>query len=124
MKLWPGAPALFICDSDALYKEFKRHIYDYMATWRSWDFINYATGMCNSNNPFAYNYRSRDTYFAMYLKVFRRQTVMMPQYLYNEMLREGLFDENHIIGEVLCIILALIGNTNRSVQVNPIFWLT
>lgn len=58
----------------------------------------YASGMCNSDNPFAYNYRSWDVYFAMYLKVFRRQTVMMPQHLYNLMLHKGLFDENHTIG--------------------------
>jgi hypothetical protein len=98
MAIFPGAPAHFICDSDELYTKWKRAIPEYMSIWRSKKFLKLTAGISNTENPFSFNYTSCGNYFSMYLKVFRRRVVWVPHELYNMMVCQGLFDENHIIG--------------------------
>lgn len=96
--IFPGAPAIFICRSNSRFIAFKTGIAAYMKIWMSLPFLKLAGGIPNTLNPFAYNYKSFVVYYP-YLLVFRRSHVYVPYYLYNMMLRSGLFDPQHIIGE-------------------------
>jgi hypothetical protein len=102
MGIYPGTPAYFICDSDDLYAAWKKEIPKYMGIWRSPKFLKHTAGICNTDNPFAFNYTSCNNYFGMYLKVFRRYTVKVTRDLYNGMVHQGLLDPNHVIGEFIC----------------------
>jgi len=55
--------------------------------------------ICNTNNPFSIQLYLLPQLFCMYLKVFWCWIVKIPQELYNKMVRLGLLDPNHIIGE-------------------------
>ena len=99
-------------------RKWKREIASYMATWRSTKFLRLTASICNTKNPFAFNYTSCVNYFGMYLKVFRHCVVRVPRELYNMMVRQGLLDQNHIIGKCTCSFLAL---HIECLQVNPIW---
>lgn len=96
--LFPGAPAAYICTSDIRFDTFLNGIQAYMRQWASYDFLHNASAICNSTNPFAYNYTSFHFYRA-FLLVFRKASVTVPQHLFNTMMRGGLFNPEHCIGE-------------------------
>lgn len=96
--IFPGAPAIYICQSNARYTTFKMGIVNYMKIWMSRAFLAHAGGIPNTLNPFAYNYKSFVVYFT-HLLVFRRSHVYIPRALFNRMLRGGMFNTNHVIGE-------------------------
>jgi hypothetical protein len=70
MGIYPGTPTYFICDLDDLYAAWKKEIPKYMGIWRSPKFLKHTAGICNVDNPFAFNYTSCNNNFGMYLKVF------------------------------------------------------
>lgn len=102
--IFPGAPAIYICQSNARYSAFKVGIVDYMKIWVSRAFLALAGGLPNTLNPFAYNYKSFVVYFT-HLLVFRRSHVYIPGPLFNRMLRGGLFNPGHVIGESIFHLL-------------------
>lgn len=107
MGMFPSTPAHIICQSNKMYESWKQGIYDYLKTWRSKAFLTQTAGMCNSENPFAFNYRSFGNYFSMYIKVFRRGLVLVPCALYNQLLCDGLLNPSHVIGEYSTLYLDL-----------------
>ena len=57
-------------------------------------------GVCsyvNSDNPFAFNTVSTNNYIAHYIDVFRRVKVGLDREMYNDYVKEGLQDKNHVI---------------------------
>lgn len=95
---FPGAPAAYICTSDTRFENFLTGIQAYMRQWASCDFLNHVSSICNSVNPFAYNYTSFHFYQA-FLLVFHRAYVTIPRDLYNNLMKQGLFNPEHHIGE-------------------------
>lgn len=95
--IFPGAPAIFICRNGTRYTLFKLGIVSYMKTWVSHKFLDFAGGIPNTLNPFAYNYKSFVVNL-MHLLVFRRSHTFVPRQLFNVMLRAGLFNPRHVIG--------------------------
>lgn len=63
------------------------------------NFLKATARICNMENLFLFNYISCDNYFSMYLNVFCGHEVCIPYKLYNMMVHQRLFDENHIIGK-------------------------
>lgn len=97
-ELFPGTPAYHICRSKKEYSKFKQGCEDYMRTWVSPKFLNGCSGIPNSPNPFAYNYKSAENYLGGYMKVFRHRSTWVDRGKYNRMLLAGLLDPEHVIG--------------------------
>ncbi|KAF7967022.1 hypothetical protein HWV62_36223 [Athelia sp. TMB] len=95
--IFPGAPAIFVCTSDARFKKFLCAIVQYMHTWAQPKFLNTVGGICNTHNPFAYNYKSA-IFYRTHVMVFRKSYTYIPRLLYNTLLRAGLFNPKHCIG--------------------------
>ncbi|EDR01612.1 uncharacterized protein LACBIDRAFT_310678 [Laccaria bicolor S238N-H82] len=96
---FPGAPCSWVCSDDACFSHFTSRIVSYTQIWQSADFLKRCGMSTNSSNPFAFNTTSDRNYTAGFIWVFRKAFVKIPQDLYNQYLREGLFNPTHKIGD-------------------------
>jgi len=69
------------------------------------DFYRWVCGEVNSTNPFAYNYTAAHNYYLSYLYIFRKKRVQIFRELYNEYIRQGLLDPDHVMGEFSLIFV-------------------
>ncbi|KAH7911440.1 hypothetical protein BJ138DRAFT_1113204 [Hygrophoropsis aurantiaca] len=97
--LFPNTPASFVCLDNDIFDKFKSGVVEFMTTWRSPSFLRRCANHVNSSNPFAYNTTSFKNYYSSYLLVFRRSQVRVPVKLYNDLVRNGLLDPYHTIGQ-------------------------
>ncbi|KAH9924593.1 hypothetical protein B0H21DRAFT_826713 [Amylocystis lapponica] len=97
--LWPGHPTVLICQANDIFDRFRDGLVLYMSTWASQKFLERVAGVPNVDNPLQFNYKSDINYMSHYVHVYRKSFVRVPAELYNELLRTGMLDRHHVIGE-------------------------
>ncbi|KAF8054098.1 hypothetical protein FPV67DRAFT_1695098 [Lyophyllum atratum] len=96
--VFPGAPIIFICESQTTFDSFKAILITYMTQWSSKAYLKLCGGRVNSKNPFSFQAKADANYSTHYLRIFRKAYTQMPSAHYNRMAHAGLFDKDHIIG--------------------------
>lgn len=121
--IFPYMPAYILCTDFNRYQSFKAGIAEYIAQFHGSCFLELSAGMVNSQNPLAYNEKSAKHYYSAHIHVFRRSQTSVSIELYNQLLCQGLLDQEHVIGmlivlyKMLLIWLALCRSTLSRVKV-------
>ncbi|KAL6306362.1 hypothetical protein BKA93DRAFT_729522 [Sparassis latifolia] len=98
LKIFPTTPASHIFADKDHFQAFASGLAAYVDQFCTRTFFRNVAGEVNSTNPLTYNYKSGRNYISMYVKIFRKHWCKVPRQLYNEMLVQGLFDPQHVIG--------------------------
>jgi len=98
--IFPGTPAIVICEDDVLFDRFFTAIQTYMDQWKSPKYLARTANDVNSLNPLAYNTTSNTNYISLYVHVYRKSLcAKVDSSLYNLLATNGFLDEEHTIGE-------------------------
>ncbi|KAF7969578.1 hypothetical protein HWV62_26883 [Athelia sp. TMB] len=97
LAIFPGTPALALCENEDEYQAFRRGIHPYLSQFASEEFLQKTSTEVNSTNYLDFNTTSNRYYLGSFLKVYRREMVRVPAKLYNKLKSNGLLDENHTI---------------------------
>lgn len=97
LAIFPGTPALVICENETEYQAFRAGIYPFLAQFVTGKFLKKTSTEVNSSNYLDFNISSNRYYLASSLKVFRREKVRIPAEKYNKLKLAGLLDDNHTI---------------------------
>lgn len=93
----PLMPASVICQDDVLFFKLLKELETSSKHWISPEFRKAVTANCNTNNPFAYDYRSADRYIS-FVQVYRCSDAKISGDLFKYLYFHGLLDPNHTIG--------------------------
>ncbi|KAL0951863.1 hypothetical protein HGRIS_008523 [Hohenbuehelia grisea] len=97
--VFPGEPIVhWLRDKDKTLHLFET-IKARMLSFGDPKILKRISTVVNSDNPFAHNAQSNRNYKSMCCNTFRRTVALIPRRQYNDMLKEGLFDPNHTIGQ-------------------------
>ncbi len=98
LRVWPGTPPSVICSDDSQYSRFKTLLGNYARIFVQQEYQYACLGTPNLDSPVAYNYKSDNNYINQYVKVYRKWSVRLGAYEWNEYYFEGLFDREHTLG--------------------------
>lgn len=94
----PFTPSHVICASDELFAKFELGIKSYIAQFSAPDYLNCASSVVNTTNPFAFNDHQNTEFLSKWILVYQRSCAVVPIPLFNEMSSLGLLDPAHEIG--------------------------
>lgn len=97
--IFPLTPAFVICMDDEKFARLEMGLFDYVSQFTSETYLNRASSVPNTNNPFSFNNHFNTEFLSKWILVYKRSKAKVPIPLYNDLLNQGLLDENHVIGE-------------------------
>lgn len=99
MCIYPLTPAAEICKDDRSFFSFREALYDYINSFNSPSYLDRASSVPNTTNPFSFNEWANSEYLSRWVYVYRRTKAVVPVSLYNRYVSLGLLDDTHIIGK-------------------------
>lgn len=96
--LYPATPSHVICEDPDLFRSFAEGIRRYVDQFSSPRYLQRATSVPNTRNPFSFNEHFNSEFLRKWVLVYRRNWAVVPVTLYNKYVRQGLLDRKHTIG--------------------------
>ena len=97
--LFPGFSSFLLCSNDDLFMRLEEGIHKYLLYFTTRAYLDMASSVPNSDNPFAFNEHANTFFISHCVKVYRTPQVRMPRELYNQYVSSGLLNEYETIND-------------------------
>lgn len=97
--LFPGFSSFLLCSNDDLFMRLEEGIHKYLLYFTTRAYLDMASSVPNSDNPFAFNEHANTFFISHCVKVYRTPQVHMPRELYNQYVSSGLLNEYETIND-------------------------